>query len=88
MPTLSESFPSPPDQIPSSAVEMPGSADIPGLNVQFGALDFGSEATLPDFGPVETCVSVASRAPAPQSQTNLYSKPLRWVTISTTGVFS
>ena len=31
-------------QIPSSAVEMPGSADIPGLNVQFGALDFGSEA--------------------------------------------
>lgn len=23
---------------------MPGSADIPGLNVQFGALDFGSEA--------------------------------------------
>uniref|UniRef100_A0A8C7PCK9 Ubiquitin associated protein 2a n=1 Tax=Oncorhynchus mykiss TaxID=8022 RepID=A0A8C7PCK9_ONCMY len=66
----------PTSKIPSSAVEMPGSADIPGLNVQFGALDFGSEATLPDFGPVETCVSVASRAPAPQSQTNLYSKPL------------
>uniref|UniRef100_A0A3B3VV63 Ubiquitin associated protein 2b n=1 Tax=Poecilia latipinna TaxID=48699 RepID=A0A3B3VV63_9TELE len=31
-------------QIPSSAVEMPGSADISGLNVQFGALDFSSEA--------------------------------------------
>ncbi|XP_061585218.1 ubiquitin-associated protein 2-like [Cololabis saira] len=31
-------------KIPSSAVEMPGSADISGLNVQFGALDFGSEA--------------------------------------------
>ncbi|XP_041748066.1 ubiquitin-associated protein 2 isoform X1 [Coregonus clupeaformis] len=70
----------PTSKIPLSAVEMPGSADIPGLNVQFGALDFGSEAALPDFGPVETCVSVASRestrAPAPQSQTNLYSKPL------------
>ncbi|XP_054466887.1 ubiquitin-associated protein 2-like isoform X2 [Anoplopoma fimbria] len=34
----------PSSKIPSSAVEMPGSADIPGLNVQFGALDFGSEA--------------------------------------------
>ncbi|XP_063753773.1 ubiquitin-associated protein 2-like isoform X2 [Eleginops maclovinus] len=34
----------PPSKIPSSAVEMPGSTDIPGLNVQFGALDFGSEA--------------------------------------------
>ncbi|KAM7391948.1 hypothetical protein PAMP_022594 [Pampus punctatissimus] len=33
----------PPSKIPSSAVEMPGSADISGLNVQFGALDFGSE---------------------------------------------
>ncbi|CAB1315419.1 unnamed protein product, partial [Coregonus sp. 'balchen'] len=51
----------PTSKIPLSAVEMPGSADIPGLNVQFGALDFGSEAALPDFGPVETCVSVASR---------------------------
>uniref|UniRef100_A0AAY5K4Q2 UBA domain-containing protein n=1 Tax=Esox lucius TaxID=8010 RepID=A0AAY5K4Q2_ESOLU len=67
-----------PVQIPSSAVEMPGSADVPGLNVQFGALDFGSEAALPDFGPAETCVTEASResAPAPQSQTSLYSKPL------------
>ncbi|XP_029367032.1 ubiquitin-associated protein 2-like isoform X3 [Echeneis naucrates] len=34
----------PPSKIPSSAVEMPGSADISGLNVQFGALDFGSES--------------------------------------------
>ncbi|XP_043968533.1 ubiquitin-associated protein 2-like isoform X1 [Gambusia affinis] len=33
-----------PSKIPSSAVEMPGSADISGLNVQFGALDFSSEA--------------------------------------------
>ncbi|KAL0977781.1 hypothetical protein UPYG_G00161110 [Umbra pygmaea] len=69
-----------PVQIPSSAVEMPGSADIPGLNVQFGALDFGSEAALTDFGPVETCVTEASREPAPittsQSQASLYTKPL------------
>ncbi|XP_062237856.1 ubiquitin-associated protein 2-like isoform X1 [Platichthys flesus] len=34
----------PPSKIPSSAVEMPGSADMTGLNFQFGALDFGSEA--------------------------------------------
>ncbi|XP_035495939.2 ubiquitin-associated protein 2 isoform X3 [Scophthalmus maximus] len=34
----------PPSKIPSSAVEMPGSADMSGLNFQFGALDFGSEA--------------------------------------------
>ncbi|XP_038151440.1 ubiquitin-associated protein 2-like [Cyprinodon tularosa] len=33
-----------PSKIPASAVEMPGSADISGLNVQFGALDFGSES--------------------------------------------
>uniref|UniRef100_A0A8C7DXQ6 Ubiquitin associated protein 2a n=1 Tax=Oncorhynchus kisutch TaxID=8019 RepID=A0A8C7DXQ6_ONCKI len=68
----------PTSKIPSSAVEMPGSADVPGLNVQFGALDFGSEAALPDFGPVETCVTGGSResTPAPQSQTSLYSNPL------------
>ncbi|XP_028824636.1 ubiquitin-associated protein 2-like isoform X2 [Denticeps clupeoides] len=32
-----------PSKIPSSAVEMPGSADVSKLNVQFGALDFVSE---------------------------------------------
>ncbi|XP_045078934.1 ubiquitin-associated protein 2-like [Coregonus clupeaformis] len=68
----------PTSKIPSSAVEMPGSADVPGLNVQFGALDFGSEAALPDFGPVETRVTGGSResTPAPQSQTSLYSNPI------------
>uniref|UniRef100_A0A673LCW1 UBA domain-containing protein n=1 Tax=Sinocyclocheilus rhinocerous TaxID=307959 RepID=A0A673LCW1_9TELE len=30
-------------KIPALAVEMPGSADISGLNLQFGALQFGSE---------------------------------------------
>ncbi|XP_039653977.1 ubiquitin-associated protein 2a isoform X2 [Perca fluviatilis] len=79
----------PPSKIPSTAVEMPGSADIPGLNLQFGALDFGSESAMPEFGVVDNCVSAASRestpapCPAPpskgpgtQSQTSLYSKPL------------
>uniref|UniRef100_A0A4W6CSG3 Ubiquitin associated protein 2a n=1 Tax=Lates calcarifer TaxID=8187 RepID=A0A4W6CSG3_LATCA len=69
----------PTSKIPSTAVEMPGSADVPGLNLQFGALDFGSESALPEFGVVDNCVSAASRestpAPAP-SQTSLYSKQL------------
>ncbi|XP_061673623.1 ubiquitin-associated protein 2-like isoform X2 [Syngnathoides biaculeatus] len=33
----------PPSKIPSSAVVMPGSADVSGLNFQFGALDFCSD---------------------------------------------
>nr|XP_040058591.1 ubiquitin-associated protein 2a isoform X1 [Gasterosteus aculeatus aculeatus] len=74
----------PSSKIPSTAVEMPGSADVPGLNLQFGALDFGSESALPEFGVVDNCAMAASRestaAPAPgpgtQSQTSLYSKPL------------
>ncbi|XP_028302433.1 ubiquitin-associated protein 2a [Gouania willdenowi] len=79
----------PTSKIPSTAVEMPGSADVPGLNLQFGALDFGSESALPEFGVVDNCVSAVSRestpapAPAPPatgrgslSQTSLYSKPL------------
>ncbi|XP_018100118.1 ubiquitin-associated protein 2 isoform X5 [Xenopus laevis] len=37
-------------KIPASAVEMPGSADVSGLNVQFGALEFGSEPSLTEFG--------------------------------------
>uniref|UniRef100_A0A8B9TGL0 UBA domain-containing protein n=1 Tax=Anas platyrhynchos TaxID=8839 RepID=A0A8B9TGL0_ANAPL len=40
----------PASKIPASAVEMPGSADVTGLNVQFGALEFGSESALPEFG--------------------------------------
>ncbi|XP_068520883.1 ubiquitin-associated protein 2-like isoform X6 [Anas acuta] len=40
----------PASKIPASAVEMPGSADVTGLNVQFGALEFGSESSLPEFG--------------------------------------
>ncbi|XP_078077546.1 ubiquitin-associated protein 2a isoform X18 [Mustelus asterias] len=37
-------------KIPASAVEMPGSANVSELNVQFGALEFGSEASLSEFG--------------------------------------
>ncbi|XP_019736146.1 ubiquitin-associated protein 2a isoform X2 [Hippocampus comes] len=79
----------PTSKIPSTAVEMPGSTDVPGLNLQFGALDFGSESALPEFGVVDSALSAASRestpAPGPvapasgsgtQNQTSLYSKPL------------
>uniref|UniRef100_A0A3Q2Y034 Ubiquitin associated protein 2a n=1 Tax=Hippocampus comes TaxID=109280 RepID=A0A3Q2Y034_HIPCM len=69
----------PTSKIPSTAVEMPGSTDVPGLNLQFGALDFGSESALPEFGVVDSALSAASResTPAPgPNQTSLYSKPL------------
>lgn len=51
-----------PTQIPSSAVEMPGSADVSGLNVQFGALDFGSEVGT---GVVEMAQAESAREQAP-----------------------
>ncbi|KAI1233250.1 Ubiquitin-associated protein 2, partial [Lamprotornis superbus] len=61
-----ESFSS---QIPASAVEMPGSADVTGLNVQFGALEFGSEPMLTEFG------STSSSENTSQATNNsLYSK--------------
>lgn len=68
-------------QIPASAVEMPGSADVSGLNVQFGALDFGSESALPAFGQSENCNSepIREAAMVPRSQSSLYSKPIRSV---------
>ncbi|XP_026177489.1 ubiquitin-associated protein 2-like isoform X2 [Mastacembelus armatus] len=53
----------PPSKIPSSAVEMPGSADISGLNVQFGALDFGSEA---GSGTVDMTQAESVREQAPK----------------------
>lgn len=75
-------------QIPSSAVEMPGSTDVSGLNVQFGALDFGSEA---GSGVVDMAQKESAREPAPasapapmpvptavptqQPQSSLFSKP-------------
>ncbi|XP_042202542.1 ubiquitin-associated protein 2-like [Callorhinchus milii] len=54
-------------KIPASAVEMPGSADIAGLNLQFGAFQFGSEALLSEYDSAPTTsVSVS------QTQSSLY----------------
>lgn len=62
-------------QIPSSAVEMPGSADVSGLNVQFGALDFDSEPSVIDMGhQAEPARDLAPTA-VPQPQSSLFSKP-------------
>ncbi|KAM4809662.1 ubiquitin-associated protein 2 isoform 7-T8 [Rhinophrynus dorsalis] len=60
----------PTSKIPASAVEMPGSADVTGLNVQFGALEFGSEPSLPEFG------SNSSPDSTSQTTNNLYSKSI------------
>ncbi|XP_006098825.1 ubiquitin-associated protein 2 isoform X1 [Myotis lucifugus] len=60
----------PASKIPASAVEMPGSADVTGLNVQFGALEFGSESSLSEFG------SAASSENSNQIPISLYSKSL------------
>ncbi|XP_069043558.1 ubiquitin-associated protein 2a isoform X3 [Lepisosteus oculatus] len=62
----------PTSKIPSSAVEMPGSTDMTGLNVQFGALEFGSEPTLQEFGSTESTNSEL----ATQPQNSLYSKTM------------
>ncbi|XP_021461134.2 ubiquitin-associated protein 2 isoform X3 [Oncorhynchus mykiss] len=65
----------PPSKIPSSAVEMPGSADVSGLNVQFGALDFDSEPSVIDMGhQAEPARDLAPTA-VPQPQSSLFSKP-------------
>ncbi|TMS03927.1 Ubiquitin-associated protein 2 [Larimichthys crocea] len=80
----------PPTKIPSSAVEMPGSADISGLNVQFGALDFGSEAAsgsvdmaqaesvreqAPAQASAPAAMPVPTAVPTQQPQSSLFSKP-------------
>ncbi|XP_020561528.1 ubiquitin-associated protein 2 isoform X1 [Oryzias latipes] len=78
----------PPSKIPSSAVEMPGSADVPGLNVQFGALDFGSEAgsEATDMSQTESPrehtpamapapISLSTGVPTQQPQSSIFSKP-------------
>ncbi|XP_064495183.1 ubiquitin-associated protein 2-like isoform X2 [Pseudopipra pipra] len=61
----------PSSKIPASAVEMPGSSDVTGLNVQFGALEFGSEPALPELG------STSSSENTSQATNNsLYTKSL------------
>uniref|UniRef100_A0A8C9STT6 Ubiquitin associated protein 2-like n=1 Tax=Scleropages formosus TaxID=113540 RepID=A0A8C9STT6_SCLFO len=54
-------------KIPALAVEMPGTADISGLNLQFGALQFGSEPVLTEYE-----VAPVTTAPASQTQSSLY----------------
>ncbi|XP_057254603.1 ubiquitin-associated protein 2-like isoform X3 [Pezoporus wallicus] len=54
-------------KIPALAVEMPGSADISGLNLQFGALQFGSEPVLAEYESTPTTSAAVS-----QAQSNLY----------------
>ncbi|XP_065275933.1 ubiquitin-associated protein 2-like isoform X3 [Emys orbicularis] len=54
-------------KIPALAVEMPGSADISGLNLQFGALQFGSEPVLSEYESTPTTSASVS-----QSQSSLY----------------
>ncbi|KAM9434472.1 ubiquitin-associated protein 2-like isoform 2-T3 [Clarias gariepinus] len=55
-------------KIPALAVEMPGSADIPGLNLQFGALQFGSEPVLAEYDTA----AVATTTPGSVTQNSLY----------------
>uniref|UniRef100_A0A8C1AEJ7 Ubiquitin associated protein 2-like n=1 Tax=Cyprinus carpio carpio TaxID=630221 RepID=A0A8C1AEJ7_CYPCA len=59
-------------KIPALAVEMPGSADISGLNLQFGALQFGSEPVLPEY---DAPAAVATTTPGNQGQNSLYTSP-------------
>ncbi|XP_048476330.1 ubiquitin-associated protein 2-like isoform X3 [Rhincodon typus] len=54
-------------KIPSSAVEMPASADIAGLNLQFGALQFGSEPMLSEYEATPT-----TSVPVSQPQSSPY----------------
>ncbi|XP_071259974.1 ubiquitin-associated protein 2-like isoform X4 [Salvelinus alpinus] len=65
----------PPSKIPSSAVEMPGSADVSGLNVQFGALDFDSEPSVIDMGHQAEPAREPAPTAVPQPQSSLFSKP-------------
>ncbi|XP_040188833.1 ubiquitin-associated protein 2-like isoform X2 [Rana temporaria] len=57
-------------KIPALAVEMPGTADISGLNLQFGALQFGSEPVLQEYES-----SATTNATVSQSQNSLYTSP-------------
>ncbi|XP_056269196.1 ubiquitin-associated protein 2-like isoform X2 [Pseudoliparis swirei] len=64
-------------KIPAMAVEMPGSADITVLNLQFGALQFGSEPVLPGYEPTPATTTQTnqvhnSRYTSPSSQMDMY----------------
>ncbi|XP_053134099.1 ubiquitin-associated protein 2-like isoform X2 [Hemicordylus capensis] len=51
-------------KIPALAVEMPASADISGLNLQFGALQFGSEPVLSEYEPAPATSATVSQPPS------------------------
>ncbi|KAK2081524.1 Ubiquitin-associated protein 2-like [Saguinus oedipus] len=51
-------------KIPALAVEMPGSADISGLNLQFGALQFESEPVLSDYESTPATSTSSSQVPS------------------------
>ncbi|XP_047460808.1 ubiquitin-associated protein 2-like isoform X3 [Mugil cephalus] len=57
-------------KIPAMAVEMPGSTDISGLNLQFGALQFGSEPVLPEYESTPTTAPPVNQVP-----NSLYTSP-------------
>ncbi|XP_063755252.1 ubiquitin-associated protein 2-like isoform X5 [Eleginops maclovinus] len=57
-------------KIPAMAVEMPGSSDMSGIKLQFGALQFGSEPVLPDYDSPP-----ATTTQAHQVQNSLYTSP-------------
>uniref|UniRef100_A0A4W5PER0 Ubiquitin associated protein 2-like n=1 Tax=Hucho hucho TaxID=62062 RepID=A0A4W5PER0_9TELE len=59
-------------KIPAMAVEMPDSADISGLNLQFGALQFGSEPVLQEYG---SAPPTTTTTPGSQVQNSLYTSP-------------
>ena len=69
-----KSFSTSPPQIPAMAVEMPGSSDISGLHLQFGALQFGSEPVLQEYDSNPNTTA----APSHQVQNSLYAAPSRW----------
>ncbi|XP_068280552.1 ubiquitin-associated protein 2-like isoform X2 [Nyctibius grandis] len=64
----------PASKIPASAVEMPGSTDVTGLNVQFGALEFGSEPALPEFGSTSSSENTSQA-----TNSSLYSKSVKYI---------
>ncbi|XP_069780258.1 ubiquitin-associated protein 2a isoform X2 [Narcine bancroftii] len=71
----------PPSKIPMSAVEMPRSIDVSGLNVQFGALEFGSEPSLTEF-------QTGSTENTSQTQNHLFSNSVSLTVAQNTPVTS
>ncbi|XP_014350089.1 ubiquitin-associated protein 2-like isoform X5 [Latimeria chalumnae] len=51
-------------KIPALAVEMPGSSDMSCLNLQFGALQFGSEPVLPEYESTPATSAAVSQPPS------------------------